>query len=108
MYPSDYGYATSGGSTTDRTTCLNKYLYEWTDYSDCYNNDWLYNGDDEYTLSPGAYSPGAFAIFAITLSGYVKYSAAYYNWPTYPSVYLLSSVKITSGDGSLDNPYILT
>ena len=27
MYPSDYGYATSGGSTTDRATCLAKELY---------------------------------------------------------------------------------
>lgn len=26
MYPSDYGYATSGGSITNRTTCLNKSL----------------------------------------------------------------------------------
>ena len=27
MYPSDYGYATSGGSTSNRTSCLNKELY---------------------------------------------------------------------------------
>ena len=26
MYPSDYSYATSGGSITNRTTCLNKSL----------------------------------------------------------------------------------
>ena len=29
MYPSDYGYATSGGSTTDRATCLAKEIYSW-------------------------------------------------------------------------------
>ena len=37
MYPSDYGYATSGGSTTDRATCLNTVLYSWdgSSVSDC-------------------------------------------------------------------------
>ena len=29
MYPSDYGYATSGGSTTDRAACLAKEMYNW-------------------------------------------------------------------------------
>ena len=43
MYPSDYGYATSGGSTSNRTSCLNSELYNWDSASDCYNNDWLYN-----------------------------------------------------------------
>ena len=29
MYPSDYGYATGGGVTTDRTTCLEYQLKDW-------------------------------------------------------------------------------
>ena len=36
MYPSDYGYATSGGSTSNRTSCLNKELYNW--YSSSYSD----------------------------------------------------------------------
>ena len=48
MYPSDYGYATSGNSTTDRATCLSKELFSWSLYnwgnaSDCYSNDYLFN-----------------------------------------------------------------
>ena len=41
MYPSDYGYATSGGSTTNRESCLAKELYNWnsSSFSDCKNND---------------------------------------------------------------------
>ena len=39
MYPSDYGYATSGGSTSPRTSCINKELLNWREASDCYNND---------------------------------------------------------------------
>ena len=29
MYPSDYGYATSGGTTTNRASCLAKEIYNW-------------------------------------------------------------------------------
>ena len=29
MYPSDYGYATAGGTTTNRASCLAKELYNW-------------------------------------------------------------------------------
>ena len=29
MYPSDYGYATAGGTTTNRESCLAKELYNW-------------------------------------------------------------------------------
>ena len=40
IYASDYGYATSGGSTTSRSECLNKEFFNWdnTDVSDCKNN----------------------------------------------------------------------
>ena len=41
MYPSDYGYATSGGQTIDRATCLAKKLYT-LDEIDCKNNDYLF------------------------------------------------------------------
>ena len=41
MYPSDYGYATSGGGT-GREMCLSYNLSSWSNYSDCYNNDWLF------------------------------------------------------------------
>ena len=48
MYVSDYGYATSGGSTTNRANCLNTVLSDdWNDYDDCYNNDWLYDSSND-------------------------------------------------------------
>src|SRR5699024_7966684 len=55
MYPSDYGYATSGGTTTNRESCLAKELYNWSSssYSDCKNNDYLYNSRSiQWTLTP--------------------------------------------------------
>ena len=66
MYPSDYGYATSGGSSTNRNSCLAKELYNWdsSGYSDCKNNDWMYNGSIwQWTMSPrAAYSLYVFGV----------------------------------------------
>ena len=41
MYPSDYGYATVGGTTTNKSSCRAKELYNWnsSSHSDCKNND---------------------------------------------------------------------
>ena len=45
MYPSDYGYATSGSSEVNRATCLAESLDNWSRgaISECYNNDYLYS-----------------------------------------------------------------
>ena len=104
MYPSDYGYATSGGSTSNRTSCLNKELYSWdgddSSYSDCKNNDWLYNsGDWQWTLSPRADSSFAFNVF------YVGDIYANNIGLVRPSVYLISKTSILGGEGTLENPY---
>ena len=118
MYPSDYGYATSGGSTSNRTSCLNKELDNWnsSSYRDCKYNDWLYynSGDWQWTVSPSAVSSNARSVFFVNytgsnnLSGFVsdKYAClAGYFWP---SVYLISKTSILSGDGTESNPYILS
>ena len=110
MYPSDYGYATSGGDTTDRATCLNKELYNWSDnsVSDCKNNDWLFNSSYQWTLSPYANSSGAYRAFFVYNSGSVNYFSAYDSDGVRPVVYLTSNVGIQSGDGSYGNPFILS
>ena len=109
MYASDYGYATSGGSTTDRATCLNKELYNWdnSSVSDCKNNDWLLSST-QWLLSPSAYSSSACRVFAIRLNGIVINGDAFGGNVIRPVVYLKFSVKITSGDGSESNPYTLS
>ena len=109
MYPSDYGYATSGGTTTDRATCLNKELYNWynSNVSDCKNNDWLFNGFYQRTISPYAHSFHNASVFMVSRSGGVSNDAAYDVDGVRPVVYLKSSVKIASGTGSQDDPFIL-
>ena len=41
IYPSDYGYATSGGNTTDRAACFNQSMSNWMS---CSSDDWLHKG----------------------------------------------------------------
>ena len=109
MYPSDYGYATSGGSTTDRAACLNKELYNWdsSSVSDCKNNDWLYNSSTQWTISPGANSSFANGAFDVTSGGAAAAVSEYYGYGVRPVVYLTSNVGVQSGDGSSGNPFIL-
>ena len=109
MYPSDYGYATSGGSTTDRTTCLNTSLSSWSksSVSDCVKNDWLYINDTQWTLSPNADSSDARYAFGVHYSGPVDYNSASYFSAARPVVYLTSNVNISSGTGSESDPFVL-
>ena len=108
MYPSDYGYATSGGSSTNRNSCLAKELYNWdsSGYSDCKNNDWMYNGNIwQWTMSPRADSSNY--VFGVINTGYVISNDANDPFAGRPVVYLKSTIKVISGSGTTSSPYIL-
>ena len=109
MYLSDYGYATSGGSTTDRTTCLNINLGSWSSssVSDCKNNDWLLSST-QWTLSPVAYSSAASDAFIVYSGGYSPDLYAYLDYGVRPVVYLTSNVKISGGEGTSESPFELS
>ena len=108
MYPSDYGYATSGGSTTNRATCLAKEMYNWygSDVSDCKNNDYLYKSSyNQWTLVP--YSSIAFGVSRVYSNGRVSYGFASVAVGVRPAAFLKSNISIFSGDGSSTTPYNL-
>ena len=108
MYPSDYGYATSGGSTTDRAACLAKEMYHWdgSDVSDCKNNDYLLKRYLQWTLAPdSSYSSAA---FNVDPEGDVNNYYAYFTYYTVrPAAFLKSNITISSGNGSSTTPYNL-
>ena len=110
MYPSDYGYATSGGSTTDRATCLNTKLYSWnsSNVSDCKNNDWLFNSNYQWTISPRAFSSGARYAFLVISNGPVNPRIVCDGYGVRPVVYLSSNVGVQSGDGTSSDPFVLS
>ncbi len=106
MYSSDYGYATSGGTTTDRNTCLNKELYNWDYYSDCYNNDWIFNSASQWTITP--ISSSSIRVFFLVSPGDLNHAyTSDANYGVRPVVFLKSNIKIVDGDGSSSDPYIL-
>ncbi len=110
MYSSDYGYATSGGSTSNRTSCLNKDLYNWNSspYWDCKNNDWLYNSrNSQSTISPHAISPYSANVFNVASAGCVIGGDAGTGRLVRPSVYLITKTAILGGEGTLENPYTI-
>ena len=110
MYPSDYGYATSGGTTTNRAYCLAKEMYNWdsSSYSDCKNNVYLYNsGTFQWTIT--VYSNNIDHAFGVYTSGRIingHVSNSIYE--ILPAIYLASAVEIIGGDGSPSNPYTLS
>ena len=115
MYPSDYGYATVGGSTTNKSSCRAKELLNWdsSSHSDCKNNDWLFTSQNnfvnirEWLLSP--YSSDSLNAAGLYSSGFVNlygYGVSDVQFAVRPAFYLDSSVlKIVGGTGTSDNAY---
>ena len=108
MYPSDYGYATSGGTTKDRAACLAKELYNWnsSDFSDCKGNDYLYNLSlDQWALVP--YSYGAFGVFFVRADGRVNVGTVDGALAVRPALFLKSNILVDKGTGTSTDPYQL-
>ena len=97
MYASDYGYAASD-------ECIQN-LYSY-DNATCENNNWLFKGNNEWILPQAAsYSFNAFIVYPI---GRVNYdSVNYFQYGVRPVLYLISSAKITGGNGTSSSPYTL-
>ena len=111
LYPSDYGYATSGG-TIGRDTCLNISIYQWYDspeinYPECFNNSWLYKETPKWTLTPNLSNSNN--IYILSGSGRISTNHVYLLSNTvYPTLYLSSNIKITEGVGTEENPFQLS
>ena len=114
IYPSDYGYATTGGSTTNKESCRAKPLYNWDDssYSYCKNNNWIFNtakfsNSNEWFISPITSNSASSCSLVNTgsfFAGYMNDSS--YKYSVRPTFYLDSSVlKIVGGTGTSTDPY---
>ena len=99
MYPSDYGYASSG--CRDGEHALADYNNET-----CTSTNWLYKNAAEWTLTPSVWSVSS--ICYVSINGDVNFINACVTHVLRPVMYLTSNVKITDGDGSQNNPYQLS
>ena len=108
MYPSDYGYATSGGTTKDRSACLAKELYNWdsSEFSDCKGNDYLFDANNvQWTLAhSSAYADDVFYVGRV---GHVSSDIAYYAYAVRPVLFLKSNIQVDKGTGAKSDPYRL-
>lgn len=100
IYPSDYGYA-----STDKNCRLN--INDYTNYP-CKNNNWLHNNAYDWTLSPILGSNESRQVYVVIPGGVIGGTQASHANSVRPSIYLKSNVSITSGDGSISNPYKLS
>ena len=113
MYPSDYSYAadlTKCKSSTDADatdlTIVN-FNSDVNDYQ-CRKNDWLFNSADQWLLTPNSgYDTRVWVVYS---SGPVNLSyGAYLVWlGVRPVLYLNSTQKLESGEGTSNNPYKLS
>ena len=108
MYPSDYGYATSGGTTKDRAVCLAKELINWdsSEFSDCKGNDYLYNSSlFQWALAPlSAYADN---MFGMNNGGRVGIGRTDGISVVRPALFLKSNIQVDKGTGAKSDPYTL-
>ena len=110
-YVTDWAYASS------ETACainMNDGYDADNDNSDnmtCNKNNWMHHGSttDEVMrmLSPFAASGNAYYVWLVYGDGFIYGDGSSYAVSIFPSVYLNSNVKITSGSGTSSDPYIL-
>ena len=93
MYMSDYGFAASPDYWN-----TNLSVYDLA----AKNNDWLYLGTTEWTLSP--YSSDDTNAWIIYNGGTIYYNNTAATFAIRPSFYLTSDVQYASGTGALENP----
>ena len=113
MYLSDYGYATVGGSTTNKSTCRSTPIVNFNgpSVSDCKNNSWLFNSAvfvnyREWLLSPGTINETTVANINYDGSISVYDSTADFLSSARPTFYLDAvAIKIVGGTGTSTDPY---
>ena len=111
-YVTDWAYASS--ETACATNINDGYDVANHNYDNmtCKKNNWMHHGstmnEAMWMLSPIAYSDLAFHVWLVYGAGYVSSDGACRALSVFPSVYLNTEVKITSGSGTSSEPYILS
>ena len=112
-YVTDWAYASS--ETACATNINDGYVAAKAnanyDYMTCKKNNWMHHGstmnEGMWMLSPDAFSNVAYSMWFVVGVGGVATSSAFIAHSVFPTVYLNSDVKITSGSGTSSDPYIL-
>lgn len=93
IYPSDYGYAATP----------NYWSTNIGSYTSSRNNNWMYLGLYEWTITP--VTSGAYRLYYLNVNGSENGAAANSNYTLRPTFYLKTNVMFYEGDGSRENPF---
>ena len=109
IYPSDYGYSSSGASET----CNSTVMYNWQEgedaiaFKECTKKSWLYDTNNyQWALTPR--SDSSYFAFIVSKHGYVYVSYVDGSQAVRPVLFLKSNTKIVGGLGTDQEPFILT
>lgn len=106
MSPSDYAYATSGGSTFTRNTCINTALTNLSEASDCGANNWLFLANKaQWFMTPAMTNNENY--FTLNSSGNLEEAKSDVTIADRPCLYLKAGITVSGGNGSAGNPYII-
>lgn len=101
-------FLTSGGQTTSRGACLASLQSDWSNYQDCYNNNWIIKaGQTLWTMNPSKSSDNINRIYCFNETAILNNAYPYGALDIYPVVYLKNSIQIVSGLGTKENPFEL-
>ena len=96
MYVSDYGFAVSSSYWATA-------IYNYG--NGAYNNNWLYLGNDEWTISRYANKNiGSHGVYVISPTGSLSIPSEYVTYAVRPSFYLVLSTQYISGSGTSSDP----
>ena len=110
MYISDYGYAMYAGSANSACTTESTLIYAYrTAESNCAAYDWLFFKDNEWVITSTGNEQSVFYINSngeISVQGTSSSVFVSIN-QIRPTLYLDSSVTVSGGSGTSDDPYTL-
>ena len=101
MYPSDYGYSVTNANCSHTSKNLGSYST-----AACGGKAWLLKYGYEWTSTPNFQN--SYSVFHVYHIANVNSINAYYGSGVRPVLHLKSSIYVTGGDGSINNPYQLS
>ena len=109
MYPSDYGFSTSGGNDNWKIHCLTRAsMQSWGEgeaLSWCAEFSWLYNNNNnQWTITSRPNNTEGYWVYFVNSDGNLTSNMAVGMEGIRPVVYLNSNIKI-SGEGSSSSPF---
>ena len=111
-YATDWAYASSEVACKTDIHAGYDVTNDSADNMTCKKNNWMHYDstatDGMWTISAYAPTDGAYVVWLVYGNGFVSHSNAAGPAYVFPTTYLKSDVKITSGSGTSADPYILS